>query len=352
MLFKLVEHGQTVKLDPFYTSWNPKELELEKYIITTADSSEKVLAESVFGEPLLLVKNQAITANKKRADVIALDRNGNSVIIELKRDHGRLGVETQALQYLAEFSAYKGKDFLQRFLSTEFTEESVLSFLGGKGSIEQLNQRPRVILLARDFDESVFAIGEWLSDKGVAFRCITYHPIEINSTKFLSFSVAFDHSPKGLYQLNFSTSTREPGVFWHNISDNSQPWWNFLKEKGQIPACFQNERGDQGEKTLCKYKDGDKIIAFAKGCGAIGWGTIKNPNYQLISSRDNGEFGDKCLHRLNIKWEAVANELSDGISVEDIKTRFAIYHPISTSVAIRSQNGLLLINELSQRFSV
>jgi len=33
----------------------------------------------------------------------------------LKRDKGVLGVETQALQCLADFSVYKGKDFIDRF---------------------------------------------------------------------------------------------------------------------------------------------------------------------------------------------------------------------------------------------
>jgi hypothetical protein len=348
MLFQLDEPSQ--RLQPVSTSWNPEELGLESYIITTAESAERILAESVFGEPLLLVSNQVRTANKKRADILALDRNGNAVIIELKRDRGRLGVETQALQYLADFSAYKGRDFLRRFSSTGLTEEAVLSFLGDKGSVDLLNQRPRVILLARDFDESVFVIGEWLSDKGVAFRCISYQPIEISGARFLSFSVAFDHSPEGLYQLIFSASTREPGVFWHNIADNSQEWWDFLRNNGQIPACFQNAPGDQGEKILCKHKEGDKIIAFAKGYGAIGWGVIENPKYRLITANQNNGFGDKCLHRLNIKWEAVANQLSDGLRVDEVRRRFSIYHPISTSVAIRLQDGLRLIEDLSQRF--
>jgi len=349
MLFQLDESSK--RLEPVTTSWNPPEIRLESYIITTAESKERILAESVFGEPLLLVSNQVRTTNKKLADILALDRNGNAVIIELKRDRGRLGVETQALQYLADFSAYKGRDFLKRFASTGLTEEAVLSFLGDKGSVDLLNQRPRVILLARDFDESVFVIGEWLSNKGVAFRCISYQPIELNGAHFLSFSVAFDHSPEGLYQLIFSPSTRDSGVYWHNIADNSQDWWDFLKNKGQIPACFQNAPGDQGERLLCKYKEGDKIIAFAKGYGAIGWGVIENPKYRLITPAENNQFGDRCLHRLNIKWEAVANQLKNGLKVDEIRNRFAIYHPISTSVAIRPEDGLRLIDELSQRFS-
>ena len=68
------------------------------------------LNSSVFGETLPLVSNQVRTRASKKADILALDHMGNSVIIELKRKNSPLGVETQALQYLADFSNFKGQD--------------------------------------------------------------------------------------------------------------------------------------------------------------------------------------------------------------------------------------------------
>ena len=113
MLYEINENSNL--LQPITSTWDPPELKLEQYLITSADSDVKVMAESIFGEPLLLISNQVRTANNKRADILAIDRYGNSVIIELKRDKGRRGVETQALQYLADFSAYKGRNFLKKF---------------------------------------------------------------------------------------------------------------------------------------------------------------------------------------------------------------------------------------------
>ncbi len=102
-------------LSPYHSSWVPKELELEEYLVTSADTEVPILDPSVFGEPLLLISNQVKTRSKKRADILAIDRGGNGVIIELKRNTGSLGVETQALQYLADFSSYKGVGFIKRF---------------------------------------------------------------------------------------------------------------------------------------------------------------------------------------------------------------------------------------------
>ena len=50
-------------------------------------SRNDILDSNIFGEPLLLVKQQARTHERKKADILALDLNGNSVIIELKKDH-------------------------------------------------------------------------------------------------------------------------------------------------------------------------------------------------------------------------------------------------------------------------
>jgi hypothetical protein len=350
MLYKINEEANI--LHPVLSDWNPKELELEKYLITFADSGIPILSESVFGEPLLLVNNQVSTASQKRADILALDRAGNSVIIELKRDTGQLGAETQALQYLADFSRYKGRNFLKKFSTSNVTEETLLRFFGDRATIDDINSRSRVILLARRFDETVFSIGEWLSSKGVAFRCMAYIPVEISGVRMLSFSVAFDRSPDSLFDLSFSSKFRGPAIFWHNIARADQKWWEFLRTEGQIPACFDNTPGDQGEKVLTKYIEGDRIIAFAKGYGAVGWGIIKNPKYRLLPlghqwDKLNGE----CRHRVDIEWKATARNLQNGLSSDVIRKEFNIYHPISTSVSIHMQDGERLIKELSHSFA-
>jgi len=110
MIFKV--NNETHSIESFKSTWMPKELELERFLLPHKESDEPVLESSVFGELLLLISNQVKTRQKKRADILALDRAGNAVIVELKRDSGVLGVETQALQYLADFSAYQGQDFI------------------------------------------------------------------------------------------------------------------------------------------------------------------------------------------------------------------------------------------------
>jgi hypothetical protein len=121
-------------------------------------------------------------------------------------------------------------------------------------------------------------------------------------------------------------------------------------DKGDLKPVYQS---NQGEKVLSKYIKGDRIIAFAKGYGAVGWGIVENPNYRLLKLGDKSDkLNGDCRHRIDIKWKAAASALQDGLPVDAIRKKFNIYHPISTSVSIPRQNGEQLIQALSSHLAV
>jgi hypothetical protein len=223
MIFQI--DTESSDIEPLVSIWIPKELDLERYILP-GESDEPILNEDVFGEPLLLIRNQVQTQHKKRADIFAIDRVGNGVIIELKKDNVTLGVETQALQYLADFSTYKGTDFISHFSKySDSLEENIRGFIGDNVRLEDINKNSRIILMARSFDPSLYSMGKWLASCDVAFRCIKYSPYEIEGKHYLSFSISFDQSPSTIYPLSFQTRSRESQYFWHNIGRNKQDWW-------------------------------------------------------------------------------------------------------------------------------
>jgi hypothetical protein len=342
------------KIQPFKSDWLPKELDLEKFILPS-NSDEPILQSSVFGEQLFLIRNQPKTKQNKRGDILALDRLGNGVIIELKRKIGWLGVEMQALQYLAEFSTYKGKHFLTHFSKADsiIKEDDVLGFLGGNFRVEDINRSSRIILMARAFDPSLFSMGEWLSNSGVAFRCIEYTPFEVsNNDRFITFSVAFDRAPTQLYPLMFENRLRWPGFFWHNIGCAKDDWWTYLFEHGIITANFDNQPGDQGERLLRGYVSGDTIIAYSKGVGAIGWGVIKDSkSYRLVKEGDEEDvLKSRHLHRIGVDWRAVAPKREDGLRPDYVRKQFGIYHPVATSASIPEEKAKHLIAALSNKF--
>ena len=350
MIFKV--NMKTLEIKIYSTSWTPKELEVEKYILPEKNSDEHILNPEVFKEDLFLVKNQARTNRGKRADILALDRAGNAVIIELKKDKGQLGVDTQALQYLAAFSSYQGKNFIRHFSKySKSLENDVRGFLGDNNvRLEDINKNSRIILIAQRFDRALYSMGMWLASSNVGFRCVEYTPFEINGEFFLSFSIAFDQSPPAIYPLSFQSELRAPQYFWHNIGKN-QEWWDHLVQRGHISTGFSNEPGDEGERILKNYIEGDVILAYASKYGAVGWGVIEKPKYMLLpSGSEDDKLGGTHLHRLNIRWKNVVKNLEDGLSAGFVRNKFGIYHPVSTSVSIDDEKAKRLIAEMKKVF--
>lgn len=344
-------------MEPFASYWNLSEFDLEEYIMLDEQSDEPILNRAIFGESLLPIRNQVRTKHGKRADILALDRFGNAVIIELKKDEIRLGVETQALQYLAEFSTYKGERFVSHFSKSYRSgslEDDIERFTEAGVRIVDINKKSRIILMARNIDPVLFSMGRWLADQNIAFRCIEYTPFEIHGDHYLSFSTVFDQSPAELYPLVFS---RESQYFWHNIgkppkTHEMQLWWDYLIRKNEIATGFGNRIGDEGEQILREYKQGDTIIAYASGYGAVGWGIVENPDsYRLLSPGITGdELNGLMLHRLNVSWQSVAKKLNDAVSAGEIKS-LGGHHPIPTKVSIEKPVAKRLIAELDKRFS-
>ncbi len=347
MIFQINESTKT--LSPYYSNWSPWELDIEKFIVATDEADVPTLKTEIFGEPLLIISNQVRTRHKKRADILALDRMGNAVIVELKRDTGSLGVETQALQYLAAFSPFKGKEFLNRFRGENpKIDDIVASFLGADVDMDRINSRSRIFLIARYFDPTLFSMGEWLATQGVAFRCIAYSPVSVSETKLLSFSVKFDRSPTPIFPIAFSVSTRRPGFFWHNIGEADNEWWNYLCRNGVISASFSCEPGDEGERLLKNYIHGDTVIAYASRHGALGFGVIEHPTKYHLASLNSSEdvLKGRHLHRLPIKWVRTVGRIEDAIPANVVREKFGIYHPVGTSASIEPSRAKNLMKEL------
>ncbi len=332
-------------LEKFTGTWKHKELQIENLILSTITEEMPVLDEGIFGEELLFLSNQKNTDEKKRADIVALDKQGRAVIIELKKDEGKLGVETQALQYLSSFSNYRGSDFLKKFDSLE-NITLVENFIDNDVSVDDINNKSRIILMARYFDPALFSMGKWLADQGVSVRCISYTPIKIESQEFIDFSTVFDQlSSDFQYKLIFSNDTREPSNYWHNIAGNNQDWWDYLVKHNEIATGFDDQPGDRGEEILRNYVKGDIIFGYISKVGCVGYGIVEDSNYQLIKPDSKGDVAPKkghLLHRKKIKWIHTIRSITDAITANEMKEKFGIAHPIMTSSRIKSGdiNGL------------
>ena len=132
------------------------------------------------GEPLLLVGQEVRPTDfvEDRIDLLAIDPQGNSVVIEIKRGTNKLHL-LQGLTYASMIAKWDGTRLLeecsqQRSQTIEEVEKWIEGFLEvyPEDLNQILNQSQRVILLADAFDYEVLAAAEWLNERyDVDIKC-------------------------------------------------------------------------------------------------------------------------------------------------------------------------------------
>ena len=125
--------------------------------------------------------------SSRRIDLLALDRGGRLVVIELKRDEGAF-MDLQAIRYaamVAHMTLDRALDAHERYLRRRGTEgdarERILEHLGAEagGEPEIESSRPRILLAARDFPQELTTSVLWLNDAGLDISCVRLLPYRV-----------------------------------------------------------------------------------------------------------------------------------------------------------------------------
>ncbi|MDM5291719.1 endonuclease NucS [Peribacillus simplex] len=144
----------------------------------------------ILGEKLYILTNEYDKFDKtsERLDVLALDEQGELVIIELKRDDSGKSVELQAVKYAAYCSTLTvdeiigiHKDYLQKrgvHLTEEEIKDKLDEFVGGE--LESVSDRPRIIIASREFRPEVTATVLWLRKFGIEISCVKFTVYNLN----------------------------------------------------------------------------------------------------------------------------------------------------------------------------
>ena len=118
--------------------------------------------------------------SKRRIDLLAVDRQANLVVIELKRTESGGHMELQALRYAAMVSTMTFdkaveyyRDFLQKMRRDDDPESSLLEFLEwDEPDEERFAQDVRVILASADFSKELTTAVMWLNERELNIRCL------------------------------------------------------------------------------------------------------------------------------------------------------------------------------------
>ncbi|MDM5336399.1 endonuclease NucS [Fictibacillus enclensis] len=146
----------------------------------------------VLGEDLLVIGHEYDQFEvNERLDLLALDREGNLVIIEVKRDTTGSNVDYQALKYASYCARLTPQDILNIYVdylrvhTLEIdAKDSMLEFLNLDSDEELntiLNNNQRIIIVGKEIDKRILSVCTWLYEKNIDIKCITIKPYKIDN---------------------------------------------------------------------------------------------------------------------------------------------------------------------------
>ena len=144
------------------------------------DIQEWVVANpGILGDDLLIIAKEFsdFDRTRERLDLLAIDRDGKLVIIELKRDHSGADAHWQAIKYASYLRHATYEDILRMLATYERVSEAeaegkILEHIE-TGSLENLNDDQRIILASHRFAPEVTSAVLWLNDKAQDENLIT-----------------------------------------------------------------------------------------------------------------------------------------------------------------------------------
>ena len=156
------------------------------------DLQEWIVNEpSILGEELLIIQKEfaGFSDTKERLDLLAVDRQGNLLIIENKLDSSGKDVTWQAMKY-ASYCSTLSKEQIRSIYQEYLTkhepganaEEKLCDFLDTSDFAEvQLNHdlSQRIILVARQFRKEVTSTVLWARKFRIQIQCIKIIPYTI-----------------------------------------------------------------------------------------------------------------------------------------------------------------------------
>ncbi|MEZ4710568.1 MAG: hypothetical protein R3A44_25425 [Caldilineaceae bacterium] len=239
----------------------------------------------VLGEDLLIIGKEVTLPSGKRLDLLGIDKLAAVVIIELKRDDSGQSVEWQAIKYASYCSNMQPAEIFSQFASylgtsDESAAKKIEEFV--EVDIEELNVSQRIILVSREFNSEVISAVLWLREFGVNIQCTRLAPyvdtdkqIFIKPETIIPLPEAKDYIERKERKQRAGTATQSEwtGYWFVNVGEDEHRCWEDNVEFGFIGAG----QGKRYSLALKRLSVGDKIYAYAKGLGYVGFGEVTSP---------------------------------------------------------------------------
>lgn len=195
----------------------------------------------VFGEELLFIQKEfdGFDDTRERLDLLAIDKQGNLVIVENKLDDSGRNVTWQVLKYASycsSLSKQQIKDIYQTYLvkngSIENSEQNISEFLNAEDFGEiQLNQNQRIILVSGNYRKEVTSTVMWLLTKyNLKIQCFKATSYSFDDQIFLDIKQIIPVKEAEEYTIKMAEKAQEEQSTQDELKGRYQVRMDFWKQ--------------------------------------------------------------------------------------------------------------------------
>lgn len=237
----------------------------------------------IFGEELLIIQKEfdGFRDTNERLDLLALDKQGNLVIIENKLDDSGREVIWQVLKYASYCSSLNNqniKDIFKQYLKKEgrdeVAEDLLADFFGDEDYEEKLNNgnSQRIIMVAGLFRKEVTSTVMWLLNYGLRVQCFKALAYKHGEQLFFNLEQIIPMKDAEDYIISMANKNLDDLTNQEEMKNRHNKrwefWTQFLKEINKVNHLCANTSPSK-----------DTWISSALGMSGVGLNLVVTQKY-------------------------------------------------------------------------
>jgi len=296
-----------------------KQTDLKSHNILERQDIEKWVENypDILGEELLIITTEYDKFDKtnERLDLLAMDKDGNLVVIELKRDDSGKNVELQAIKYAAYCSTLTLNDIVKLYhkyflkncksITEDEAKAQILNFIEND-DFEELSDKPRIIIVAKEYRPEVTASVLWLRKFGIDITCVKLTPYELDNNTIAFESTILIPLPEA---KDFIIESEKKENVEHTKTLSQEEYLNFYNELiSKLKSILPKQYPNPTPKSYYQVPTGIRGIHFE-------WAFHGRPRssfgVELHFEKENKEFNKSAIDKIEkfkSKIEQATNE--------------------------------------------
>jgi len=231
-------------------------------------------------------------------DLLAMDKDGNLVILELKRNRTPREVVAQLLDYASWVKDLRDDDiavifqeFQRTYQSTESTisiDDAYRSHFGLKQLPQELNDTHSLVVVAAELDSSTERIVRYLSEEhGVPINAVFFRVFRDGDREYLTRAWFIDPTEADGGTRRVSPKEEWNGEYYVSFGEYPDQNWEDARKYGFVCASG----GSWYTRTLALLETGGRLWVNVPGQGYVGVGVVTEsvvPIREFRVKKDDG----------------------------------------------------------------